>query len=89
MLVFTTVHIPGEPEKSLHFFKSSVTANGRPLGNYLFIQISYGHNLPIRLIESIPGIVSSELALPDTNSDLVHKYLFRRNIKAPGTHCLS
>ena len=64
--------IPGEPDKSLHFFKPSVTVNDRDYGNYLFMQSSYGQNLAIRLVEAIPGHVSSELALPETNSDQAH-----------------
>ena len=66
-------HIPGEPEKSLHFFKPSVTANARAYVNCLFMPISYGQNLAIRLIEYLPGHFSSVLALPEANFGLAHK----------------
>ena len=65
--------VPGEPEKSLHSFKPSVTANARAKGNYLFMQMSYGHNLAIRLMKSLPGHLSSELPPPKANSDLAHE----------------
>ena len=35
------------------------------------------------------GHVSYELAPPEANSDLAHKYLSSRNPEAPGYHCLS
>ena len=57
--------------------------------NYLLMQISDGHNLAIKLIESMSGHVSSELALSEANSDLAHKCLSSRNPEAPGYHFLS
>ena len=45
----------------------------RPNVNCLFMQISYGQNLAIRLIEYFPGHFSSELALPEANFGLAHK----------------
>ena len=53
------------------------------------MQISYGHILSIKLIESMSGHVSSELALPEANSDLAHKYLSSGYPEAPGYHFLS
>ena len=53
------------------------------------MQISNGHNLAIKLIESMSGNVSSELALPEANFDLGHKYLSSRNLEASGYHFLS
>ena len=57
--------------------------------NYLLLQISDGHNIAIKLIESNSGHVSSELALPEANSDLAHKCISSKNPEAPGYHFLS
>ena len=53
------------------------------------MKTSYGQNLAIRLIESLPGHVSSELSLPEGNSDQAHKKLSSRNPEAPDYHFLS
>ena len=52
------------------------------------MQKSYGQNLAIRLIKSLPGHVSSELSLPEANSDLAHKKLSSGNPEAPDYHFL-